>query len=380
MPFQDFSQAKLITIVCQMDNLEFFTGDAFKLPFSLDSQLKEEYLLNALTLLNKHHFDNCTKYQKIINGFFNKSDIFDPKDLNGLPYLPVQTFKSLDLSSVNKDEIVRTMTSSGTSGQEVSKIYLDKRTAFNQSKVLNQIVTNFIGTKKLPFYVIDSEETIKNRLNFSARGAGILGFSRFGRGRKFLLNNDMSINLDLIDEISENSKEKILFFGFTFMIWQHFLEELNRLNLRIELPNAIVIHGGGWKKLIDLNISNQLFKDSFKNYLGINQVYNYYGMVEQTGSIFFECEHGKLHTPNFADIIIRDPITFEPLPFNSKGLIQLISLLPSSYPGHSILTEDLGTIHGEDNCHCGRMGKYFEVHGRIKNAEIRGCSDTYTNK
>ena len=103
-------------------------------------------------------------------------------------------------------------------------------------------------------------------------------------------------------------------------------------------------------------------------------------MVEQTGSIFFECEHGKLHTPNFADIIIRDPITFEPLPFNSKGLIQLISLLPSSYPGHSILTEDLGTIHGEDNCPCGRMGKYFEVHGRIKNAEIRGCSDTYTNK
>lgn len=363
-----------------MDNLEFFTGDAFKLPFSLDSQLKEEYLLNALTLLNKYHFDNCTKYQKIINGFFNKSDIFNPKDLNGLPYLPVQTFKSLDLSSVNKDEIVRTMTSSGTSGQEVSKIYLDKRTAFNQSKVLNQIVTNFIGTKKLPFYVIDSEETIKNRLNFSARGAGILGFSRFGRGRKFLLNNDMSINLDLIDEISENSKEKILFFGFTFMIWQHFLEELKRLNLRIELPNAIVIHGGGWKKLIDLNISNQLFKDSFKNYLGINQVYNYYGMVEQTGSIFFECEHGKLHTPNFADIIIRDPITFEPLPFNSKGLIQLISLLPSSYPGHSILTEDLGTIHGEDNCPCGRMGKYFEVHGRIKNAEIRGCSDTYTNK
>ena len=46
--------------------------------------------------------------------------------------------------------------------------------------------------------------------------------------------------------------------------------------------------------------------------------------------------------------------------------------------GHSILTEDLGTICGIDDCKCGRKGKYFKVHGRIKSAEIRGCSDTYT--
>jgi len=52
-------------------------------------------------------------------------------------------------------------------------------------------------------------------------------------------------------------------------------------------------------------------------------------------------------------------------------------LLPISYPGHSILTEDIGTIIGVDNCLCGRMGKYFKINGRLKNAELRGCSDTY---
>ena len=31
----------------------------------------------------------------------------------------------------------------------------------------------------------------------------------------------------------------------------------------------------------------------------------------------------------------------------------------------------------KDNCPCGRYGKYFKIYGRIKNAEIRGCSDTY---
>jgi hypothetical protein len=31
---------------------------------------------------------------------------------------------------------------------------------------------------------------------------------------------------------------------------------------------------------------------------------------------------------------------------------------------------------GEDDCKCGRNGKYFTVFGRMKGAEARGCSDT----
>jgi hypothetical protein len=100
-------------------------------------------------------------------------------------------------------------------------------------------------------------------------------------------------------------------------------------------------------------------------------------MVEQVGSIFVECEKGHLHTPNHADILIRDPITFEPLPFKQKGLIQVMSVLPKSYPGQSLLTEDLGTILGEDDCPCGWKGRYFSVEGRLPKAELRGCSDTF---
>ena len=45
---------------------------------------------------------------------------------------------------------------------------------------------------------------------------------------------------------------------------------------------------------------------------------------------------------------------------HGKGLIQLFSLLPKSYPGHSLLTEDEGVLLGEDDCKCGRHGKYFK--------------------
>ena len=97
-------------------------------------------------------------------------------------------------------------------------------------------------------------------------------------------------------------------------------------------------------------------------------------MIEQTGSVYLECEEGYYHCSIFSDIIIRDS-NLKPSKINQKGLIQTLSLLPLSYPGHNILTEDIGTIHGVDNCKCGRKGKYFSVFGRVPDADLRGCSD-----
>jgi phenylacetate-coenzyme A ligase PaaK-like adenylate-forming protein len=111
--------------------------------------------------------------------------------------------------------------------------------------------------------------------------------------------------------------------------------------------------------------------------LGNIRVYNYYGMAEQLGSVFVECEYGHMHCSNYSDVIIRRPEDFSVADVNEPGLIELVSLLPTSYPGHALLTEDEGEILGIDDCPCGRLGKYFRIHGRIKGAELRGCSDTY---
>ena len=100
-------------------------------------------------------------------------------------------------------------------------------------------------------------------------------------------------------------------------------------------------------------------------------------MVEQTGSLFVECSHGNMHPTKYSEVLIRDPFTFEPLPPLQKGLIQVTSLLPTSYPGHSLLTEDIGMIVANDSCPCGLVGKHFRVIGRAPKAEVRGCSDTH---
>ena len=93
-----------------------------------------------------------------------------------------------------------------------------------------------------------------------------------------------------------------------------------------------------------------------------------------------QCECGHLHASVFSDVAVRRAHDFSLAENGEKGIIQVVSLLPESYPGHSLLTEDEGAVLGEDDCPCGRKGKYFKIFGRLKNAEIRGCSDTYAVK
>ena len=348
-------------------------------PFSLNKEEKSKLFTEYLKELSLKHYQKCENYKKIIDKLnCNLSEI---KNYTEIPFLPVRLFKEFDLKSIPTEEVFKTMTSSGTSGQAVSKIYLDKTTAANQQKTLVKIVSDFTGASRMPMLIIDSPSVIKNRNMFSARGAGILGFSIFGADRTYALDDDMNINIPVIEAFLEKHKgQKILLFGFTFMIWQFFYKKLKELNVKLDLSNGILIHGGGWKKLVNEAVSKEEYKQSLNDVCGIKSVHDYYGMVEQTGCVYMECEYGHLHASIFSDVIIRNPKDFSITKTGEKGLIQVCSLLPESYPGHSLLTEDEGIILGEDDCPCGRKGKYFTILGRIKNAEIRGCSDTYEKR
>jgi phenylacetate-coenzyme A ligase PaaK-like adenylate-forming protein len=344
--------------------------------FGLDNTSKSKLLKERLKMLSLYHYENCSYYKKLLDSMnFTVESISNYSDI---PFLPITLFKQYDLISVEKDAVIKTMTSSGTTGQQVSKIYLDRNTALLQTKALTKILESYIGNYRLPMIIIDSSSVIKDRSMFSARGAGILGFSIFGRDIVYALDEHMELNLELLKLFLEKHKgKKILLFGFTFMIWQHFYKLLKENHYYVDFSDGILIHGGGWKKLENQSLSQEKFKEEIHSVCGVEKIFDYYGMVEQTGSIFMECEYGHLHASIFSDVIIRRPIDFSIAEIGEEGIIQVLSVIPESYPGHSILTEDKGILLGEDNCSCQRMGKYFKVTGRIKNAEMRGCSDTY---
>jgi hypothetical protein len=348
-------------------------------PYSLDKDKKKRILTERLVELTSSHRKSCKSYDDILKVLqFDENKCQSYKDI---PFLPVRLFKELELKSVSDDQVVKTITSSGTSGQKVSKIFLDRTTASNQQKTMVKIVSSFTGSERMPMIIIDCPSVIKDRNMFSARGAGILGFSIFGSKKIYALKDDMTLDVDAITDFLNRFKgERILLFGFTFMIWQYFYKELLRLKSQeivFDLSDSILIHGGGWKKLISEAVSPEDFKASLTSVCGIERVHDYYGMVEQTGCIYMQCECGHLHASVFSDVIIRDPKDFSECKIGDKGIIQVVSTIPESYPGHSLLTEDEGVVLGIDDCPCGRKGKYFNVVGRIQKAEIRGCSDTF---
>ena len=343
-------------------------------PFGVNKKEKNKIYINHLKLLSLHHYNHCKKYKKIIKNL--KFKIKNKNKLEDYPMLPVRIFKKFDLKSVSEDKIVKKLVSSGTSGQELSKIYLDKKNANSQIRVLGKIMSTVLGNKRLPMLIIDQDPKIHDRSVFSARLAAIYGFSIFGTNHCYLLDKKNKINyFDLNNFLEKYSKDNFLIFGFTSLVYENLIQNLSVNSLKANFNNGILIHGGGWKKMEQLKINNNIFKKKLIEKTKLDKIYNYYGLVEQTGSVFIESRKcGYFHTSVFSDIFIRDK-KLNVVENRKKGLIQLISLLPTSYPGHNILTEDIGEIVGEDDCKCGLKGKYFLVHGRVKEAEIRGCSD-----
>jgi len=343
--------------------------DLFKLnPFSLKGEEKKVIFKKYLNELTRHHYKKSSLYKKILNGFNYKYR--QSYEIDKLPFLTTNLFKEVNLKSITSKKIFKILLSSGTSGSSRSKIYLDRENASSQRMVLSKIMTHFIGKNRLPMLIIN-QDIDHEKEKFDAKSAAIRGFSIFGKDHHYLLDSQNKINNQVLNQFLEKfGKNKFLIFGFTGDVYSAFFDNLDSKK-KIDLRNGILIHGGGWKKLEDKKISNLLFKKKFLKKYNLKKIINYYGLVEQVGSIFFECPKCNVFMcSNFSDIIIRDK-NFKQLK-NGEGIVQLISLLPKSYPGHNILTEDLGEI---TKCKCGFKGKCFTIKGRIKNSEVRGCSN-----
>tara|TARA_Y100001968_G_scaffold333232_1_gene394865 strand:- start:297 stop:1313 length:1017 start_codon:yes stop_codon:yes gene_type:complete len=332
--------------------------------------------LHKLSELHLHHYNNCQQFKKLIDNM-QKNKLINNDPIN--IFLHSGIFKSYQLiTKAESDNDTRLLLSSGTSGK-VSQIFADRMTRISQQKALSEIVKKRLNIKlkdKLPFYVVDRDSSVHNsKEGMSANQAAILGFSMFGKKPKFILNNDYSLNIKVIDQLSLE-QNKSLIFGFTWKIYKYLFRELKKSGIKLNKPNSILIHGGGWKKMLSDGITNLEFKELSNYYLGASSCINYYGMIEQTGSIYMECDHGHFHVNDYSDVIIRDH-NLKTANLEEKGIIQSISLLPKSYPGQSLLTEDVGIILGDGGCTCGDNSKYFNVLGRLNRTALRGCSDVY---
>jgi hypothetical protein len=338
--------------------------------FTLTQPERENYLRARLSALTEYHRSRSLGYARILAALGYQPGQ-GSESVASMPWLPVRLFKEHSLKSVPDEDVHAIVTSSGTTG-DVSRIFLDRATAKLQRQFLAQTLRAVLGSRRLPMLVIDSAPVISRGGPMSARQAGVLGMMPYGRDHIFFLSQDGQVMTDQVRRFLVNhGRTPFLIFGFTFLVGTQ-LPEVALAN-NFDLSNGILVHTGGWKKLADQAVDNTELRRRLEK-SGLRHIHNFYGMAEQLGTIFLEGSGThQLYCPDFADIIVRDPETWDEAPLGVSGVIEVVSTLPSSYPGHLLLTEDVGIVHGVDDGDW--PGKRFSVLGRLPRSEPRGCSD-----
>jgi len=299
-----------------------------------------------------------------------------------LPCLPVAMFKEFDLATVPPEQVMRTLLSSATTSGTPSRIPLDKGTSKRQTQGLAAILKDVLGIRRRPFLVLDCAEINRPGHQLTARGAAVRGLMPFASELVYaLVQTEAGLEPDI--EVMKrffaaHAGQDVLLFGFTFMVWSDLVLKLRRRGIRFNHPELTLLHSGGWKKLTEQRVDKHVFAAGIGDTFGCapDRVRDFYGMIEQVGVVFVDCEAGHKHTPAFAEVAIRDFDSLGQVDVGGSGLIQVMSLLPESYPGYALITEDVGELLGYDDCPCGRQGLYFRFRSRVEQTEVRGCGDT----
>jgi Acyl-protein synthetase, LuxE len=339
----------------------------------------------ALLSLFKEELTFATERNQSIRNYLQHwpVDYRVSEDIADLPFLPVGVFKMIPpLTLIDRSEITRTLASSATTGQVPSRVVLDSATARRMTKGVMSIIRDFIGSVRRPYLVIDTPANLAGGGELGARGAAIQGLRSFATEIVCCLRSEALGNLELeTEKVLECAAKwrdtEVLVYGFTYVIWKQFVKPLQRAGVALNLPNVRVLHSGGWKRLQQEAVSKDTFADGVATVFGCSpeRVTDFYGMVENVGVVYPDCEHGNKHVPAFADVVIRNELTLQPVAVGERGLVQICSVLPTSFPGFLVLTEDIAELIYHDGCACGRRGTAFRFVGRAPKAEVRGCGN-----
>lgn len=362
----------------------------FELPvFSAEPEEAREAFLAAMNEALRHHLASCPAFARYAGkrGVDARTRL---ERLENFPFLPVQAFKenaSL-LRSVSEDEVRSVLKSSATSGVP-SVVAVDKLTAKRQVRALAAVLVAVFGGQRRPFIVLDVDPQGAARAAMGARNAAVRGFLNLAREVRYVMTMDERGQLQLdqvklreaLDEFSK-AGEPVVVFGFTYVLYAHAVEPLLKAKQTYELPEgSFVAHIGGWKKLADRAVDAQRFVSDVNHAFGVvaKRIVDFYGFTEQMGITYPDAPGGGKCCPVFAEVIVRDPLTHEPLPDGQEGLLEFLTPLPHSYPGIAVLTDDMGIITGRGK-QDGWTGTRFRVTGRAKQAEARGCGDIMAEK
>ena len=304
----------------------------------------------SLTIF-KHQYENNKVYQRYCNLIgVSKTSV---TTINDIPFLPIEFFKTHTVTSSTQN-IQKTFTSSGTTGQQTSKHYVTNLSLYEKSylKGFNHFygaIEDYCVLALLPAYL----ERTGSSLVYMAND--LIERSKHSKSGFYLNNLEQLITT--LEEL-EKRKEKTLLIGVSFALLD--LIEKKKLNLKY----TTVMETGGMKGRRKEIIRTELH-ETLKNGFGVNHIHSEYGMTELLSQAYSK-GNGLFKCPNWMQIRLRN--TENPLEsINNIGktgginIIDLANINSCSF----IATQDLGKMISKNE---------FEILGRFDNSDIRGCN------
>lgn len=301
---------------------------------------------------------NVFQYQAINNSIyakflsFLKIDPFCIVDIEQIPFLPIQFFKTFSVLS-SKEKVQQTFLSSGTSGLEQSKHHVTDLNIYENSfekgfEYFYGNIENYTILALLPSYLERKGSSLIYMVDHLIKKGE-------SKDSGFYLHNLEELTHKLT-QLEANNK-KVLLIGVSYAL----LDLLELQNFNFE--NTIVMETGGMKGQRKELIKEELHQLLCKGF-GVDKIHSEYGMTELLSQAYSK-GNGIFTCPPWMKILTRD--TEDPLSLlshNRVGGINVIDLANINSCSF-IATQDLGKTHSNNT---------FEVLGRFDNSDIRGCN------
>ena len=341
----------------------------------LDHRDSEEFNELALQV-----FDLQFNYIPIYRRYCEKRNIAPEKisSWDQIPPLPTDVFKVMEIS-VLPSHTVRTFMTSGTArSEEKGKVGYDEGGLRLMDATIHEAASTLLfpdKTRTTLLIIAPSPEMVPHMI--MAYGMNRLR-EYFGLPQsRFLVGKEGFEVKVLIDELRRSEKGGIPVticggsFGFV-----NFFDHCGEKKLRFKLPpGSRTLDAGGFKGR-SREVKREEFVSDCEAVLGIKKEYciNLLGMTEISSQFYdntlqsflkrLSLPRAKVNPP-WTRTQVVDPDTLEPLPPGKIGVLRHFDL---ANRGHiaAIQTDDLGRLASEG----------FEVFGRSKEGEARGCSLT----
>ncbi|WP_347373326.1 acyl transferase [Aequorivita sp. Q41] len=305
---------------------------------------------NRLALKVFHfQYENVSVYRNFCD--YLKTDISKVKNIEDIPFLPIQFFKNQKIIAKNLTEQI-IFTSSGTTASISSTHFVASIKVYEKS--FYKAFKNYYGNPEeytilalLPSYLEREGSSLIYMVEHLIKKSN-------NPNSGFYLYETEKLIEKLI--FLEKNNQKTILIGVSYAL----LDLIEKR--KFQLKNTIVMETGGMKGRRKEMIKQELH-EILKKGFGVSKIHSEYGMTELLSQAY-SMGDGIFTCPPWMKILTRDPEDALSYNYGKTGGINVIDLA-NLYSCAFIATQDLGKTHKNNT---------FEIMGRFDSSDIRGCN------